>query len=104
MGRFYGYGHIYETGVFQGKRAMLSLTTGDPEEAYKKGGFNGDINSILRPIQRGMLEFVGFDALAPQIVYGPSHLSDEKRKAHLAAFAKRLIKIESEAVVDIGVY
>lgn len=104
MGRFYGYGHIYKTGVFQGKRAMLSLTTGGPEEAYKKGGFNGDINSILRPIQRGMLEFVGFDVLAPQIVYGPAHLSDEKRKAHLAAFAKRLIKIESEAVLDIGVY
>jgi putative NADPH-quinone reductase len=51
-----------------------------------------------------MLEFVGFDVLAPRIVYGPAHLSDDERKAHLAAFANRLKKIESEAVVEIGVY
>jgi NAD(P)H dehydrogenase (quinone) len=43
MGRTYGYGAIYETGKFKGKRALLSLTTGGPEEAYRKGGFNGDI-------------------------------------------------------------
>ena len=30
MGRTYGGGHIYETGVFRGKRALLSLTTGGP--------------------------------------------------------------------------
>ena len=34
MGRIYGGGHIYETGVFKGKRAMLSLTTGGPAESY----------------------------------------------------------------------
>lgn len=28
MGRTYGGGRIYEKGVFQGKKAMLSLTTG----------------------------------------------------------------------------
>ena len=28
MGRAYGNGHIYETGKFKGKRALLSLTTG----------------------------------------------------------------------------
>jgi hypothetical protein len=30
MGRTYGGGHIDETGVFRGKRALLSLTTGGP--------------------------------------------------------------------------
>jgi hypothetical protein len=30
MGRSYGGGHIYETGVFRGKRALLSLTAGGP--------------------------------------------------------------------------
>jgi putative NADPH-quinone reductase len=47
MGRTYGYGHIYETGKFRGKRALLSLTTGGPPNAYRKGGFNGDIDAIL---------------------------------------------------------
>ena len=67
--RVYGRGRFYEKGLFRGKRALLSLTTGGSgEAAYQPGGFNGDINGVLRPIQRGMLEFVGFDVLKPQIV------------------------------------
>jgi NAD(P)H dehydrogenase (quinone) len=72
MGRTYGGDRLYGNGVFRGKRAMLALTTGGPAPAYAKGGVNGDIGAILRPVQRGMLQFVGFEVLAPQIVYGPS--------------------------------
>ena len=104
MGRTYGGGRIYETGVFRGKRAMLSLTTGGPEDAYQKGAFNGDIAAILRPIHRGMLQFVGFDVLEPQIVYGPVRLTDEERKQRLADYASRLQGIESEAPMDVGIY
>lgn len=104
MGRTYGGGRLYREGVFRGKRAMLSLTTGGPREAYVKGGFNGDIGAILRPIHRGMLQFVGFDVLAPQIVYGPVHLSPEQRGQALADYAARLRAIGAEAPIDIGVY
>ena len=104
MGRIYGGDRIYETGVFRGKRALLSLTTGGPEEAYRKGAFNGDIAAILRPIHRGMLQFVGFDILAPQIVYGPIRLTDEQRKQHLASYAIRLHKIARESPIDVGTY
>ena len=79
MVRIDGMGRIYETGVFKGKRAMLSLTTGGPEETYRKGGFNGDIAAILRPIQRGILQFVGFSVLEPDVVFGPAHLSEAQR-------------------------
>jgi hypothetical protein len=54
MGRTYGGERFYENGVFKGKRALLSVTTGGPEAVYQKGGWNGDIQAILRPIQRGM--------------------------------------------------
>lgn len=53
MGKTYGLGKVYTDGFFSGKRAMLSLTTGGPEEAYLPGGFNGDMMGILRPIHRG---------------------------------------------------
>jgi NAD(P)H dehydrogenase (quinone) len=104
MGRTYGYGAIYETGKFKGKRALLSLTTGGPEEAYRTGGFNGDIASILRPIQRGVLQFLGFDVLAPQIHYGPVRASDEQREHWLAEYANRLGAIASEAPIEVGTY
>jgi NAD(P)H dehydrogenase (quinone) len=104
MGRTYGYGNIYDTGKFRGKRAMLSLTTGGPEGAYTKGAFNGDIHAILRPIQRGILQFVGFDVLAPQIHYAPVRVEDELRKGWLDQWEKRLLQIGEESPIEVGIY
>ena len=104
MGRTYGGGRIYETGTFRGRRAMLSLTTGGPQPAYQPGGFNGDINGVLRPIQRGMLEFVGFDVLKPQIVHGPAQVTEAEREAHLAAWRERLTQIAQEEPIAVGQY
>ncbi len=104
MSRTYGYGNIYQTGKFRGKRALLSLTTGGPEAAYIKGGFNGDIDAVLRPIQRGILQFVGFDVLAPHIVYGPVRVDDATRQAWLAEWKNRLQEIAGESPIEVGVY
>ena len=104
MGRTYGGGRLYDAGVFKGKRALLSLTTGGPADAYTKDGFNGDIQGILRPIHRGMLEFVGFQVLAPQIVYAPVRMSDEQRNSELERFGRRLSQISEELPIAIGRY
>lgn len=104
MGRAYGGGRVYETGMFRGKRALLSLTTGGPEGAYAPDGFNGDLRAILRPIQRGMLAFTGFEVLAPQVHYGPVRVDPAQREAWLLAWARRLQAIESEVPIDIGRY
>ena len=104
MGRVYGNGHIYDTGKFKGKRALLSLTTGGPEAAYLKDGFNGDLDAILKPMQRGMLNFTGFSVLQPQVVYGPVRVDDAQRQAWLAQWAERLAAIGSEEVLDVGRY
>jgi len=104
MGRTYGGGRIYETGVCTGKRALLSLTTGGAEEHYRPGGFNGDMGGILRPIHRGMLQFVGFDVLAPQIVYGPAHMDDRQRAGELERYRRRLAHIADESPLQVGHY
>jgi len=102
MGRTYGGEKFYENGVFKGKRALLSLTTGGPEAVYQKGGWNGDIQAVLRPIQRGILRFTGWDVLAPNIVYAPVRLSNEERQACLKSWAARLRSIEGEKPIDVG--
>jgi NAD(P)H dehydrogenase (quinone) len=104
MGRTYGGDRFYENGVFKGKRAMLSLTTGGPEAAYKKGGWNGDIHSVLRPVERGILRFTGWDVLAPNIVYAPVRVTWDERCAALAAWAGRLRAIGAEQPVEVGGY
>ena len=104
MGRTYGGDRFYENGVFKGKRAMLSVTTGGPAEAYQAGGFNGDIHAVLRPIHRGMLRFTGWEVLSPNIVYGPVRLSEEERLASLNVWAARLLAVEKEQPIDVGEY
>jgi len=104
MGRVYGGGRVYDTGSFKGKRALLSLTTGGPAGAYTKEGFNGDIHGILKPIHRGMLEFVGFAVLAPQIVYAPVRMSNEERGRELEKLRERLTAISGELPMTIGRY
>jgi NAD(P)H dehydrogenase (quinone) len=102
IGRVYGGGKWYDNGVFQGKKAMLSLTTGGGEgveRTYSDIGLNGNIHHILFPINHGILRFVGFDVLPPFIAWGVSRASDEKRKADLEAYKQRLLSIlETEPI------
>lgn len=104
MGRTYGGERFYENGVFKGKRALLSVTTGGPEAAYQKGGWNGDIHAILRPIQRGILRFTGWEVLAPHIVFAPVRAPVEERQAWLSNWSARLRTIESEPPFEVGEY
>lgn len=104
MGRTYGGDRFYENGVFKGKRAVLSLTTGGPEAAYKKGGWNGDIHAVIRPVERGILRFTGWDVLTANIVYAPVRVTVDERRAALSAWAGRLRSIGSERPVDVGEY
>lgn len=104
MGRTYGGGRIYQTGVFKGKRALLSLTTGGPREAYAPDGFNGDLDAILRPIQRGVLEFTGFSVLRPQVHWQPVRVEQGVREAWLADWADRLRGIGDEPPITVGRY
>jgi NAD(P)H dehydrogenase (quinone) len=86
----YGYGRFYENGVFRGKRAMLSLTTGGPESSYIEGGMSGEMSMLLYPIQHGMLHFVGMDVVPPFVAYGPARLSQEQREAKLLRYRRHL--------------
>jgi NAD(P)H dehydrogenase (quinone) len=90
--------------VFRGKRALLSLKTGGGNSHYEKGGWNGDIHSILRPIQRGILQFTGFSVLSPHIVDGPAHRDLAGRMKELERYAARLQQIEQEEPYDVGHY
>ena len=104
MGRFYGEGRLYEQGVFKNKKALLSLTTGGREEAYRKDGLQGDIHNILKPIHRGMLRFTGFQVLHPQIIYGPARQSPTTRDQEFHQWSHRLLNVFNETPVDIGTY
>ena len=89
-GLTYGGGRWYSNGVFKGKRAMLSLTTGGGPSIYSPRGLNGDIDTLLFPIQHGMLYFVGFGVLPPFVAWAVARSSQHEREEYLRAYARRL--------------
>lgn len=101
-GRVYGHEYMYEKGRFRDTRAMLSFTTGGPDHAYQDGGSQGDIQSIIKPIHRGILEFVGYGVLNPHVVFAPVRKTDEERQAELDSYAARLKAISKEKTLLVG--
>lgn len=104
MGTAYGNGQIYETGVYTGKKAMLSLTIGGQKDDYLKTGSHGDMDNMLKPLHRGILQFTGFSVLEPQIVYGPARQTAAERAGALEEWVARLKQIHEETTIDITNY
>jgi NAD(P)H dehydrogenase (quinone) len=71
---------LFETAALRGRRAVVLTTTGGPAAAFAPDGVFGGIDEFLFPINRGVLEFVGYDALEPIVTFGPAHLDDAARR------------------------
>lgn len=91
----------YDQGVFRGKRAMCSVTTGAPGIAFGPGARGGDIEVLLWPVQYS-LYYMGFSVLPPFLAFGiqghgygnedPTKYS-EKLDRYLSDWAERLNSI-----------
>lgn len=91
MGLTYGAGKgVYGNGIFKDKISFLTFTTGGPEVAYGNTGKNGNLNTILYPIQHGMLYFVGMTVLPPFICFSPARIGDEERQKELERYKQYL--------------
>jgi NAD(P)H dehydrogenase (quinone) len=97
VGRAYGGGRRFTTGVFAGKRAMCAITVGGSSAEYAECGFYRSMDSVLFPIHRGILGFVGFTVLEPFVVFGPQRMRHEERVAELARYRERVLHLASGA-------
>lgn len=77
----------------------MSLTTGGPPNIYGPWGLDGNLDSLLYPINHGILHFVGFDVLRPFVAYAPDRVTREEREEALIAFRSHLLTIESAAPI-----
>jgi len=93
VGRSYGGGHWFDTGLHRGKQALCSLTVGGPKAMYEAGGLYAPIDQILYPLHHGVLGFTGFTVLRPFVVYGPNRMSHGERREQLAQYRSRLVSL-----------
>ncbi|XP_037644865.1 NAD(P)H dehydrogenase [quinone] 1-like [Sebastes umbrosus] len=100
LGYAYSNEKRYSRGIFKDKKAMLSFTTGSQESMFSANGINGDMNVTLWPLQNGILHYCGFQVLAPQIFWAPSHVSSEARNTMLEGWRKRLQGLMGEKTLS----
>jgi len=94
--RFYDLRHRYATGVLKGRRGILSVTTGGTPERFSEEGIFGEIDQYLRPMQFGMIEYLGMTALDPFVTYAASRVSREELTLQLDTWERRLLAIAAE--------
>ncbi|HEL3159571.1 TPA: NAD(P)H-dependent oxidoreductase [Stenotrophomonas maltophilia] len=86
-GPMYNSRHRHERGVMQGKRALLSVTTGSSARACAVDGREGDTRLLLWPLMYS-LRYVGFEVMEPFVVHGVrSGLPADRVQAHDKALA-----------------
>ncbi|EMT5435046.1 NAD(P)H-dependent oxidoreductase [Stenotrophomonas maltophilia] len=86
-GPMYNSRHRHERGVMQGKRALLSVTTGSSARACAVDGREGDTRLLLWPLMYS-LRYVGFEVMEPFVVHGVrSGLPADRVQAHDKAMA-----------------
>jgi NAD(P)H dehydrogenase (quinone) len=84
--------HSFETGLLQGKKAMLSMTVGARPDYYLQAP-QRDLMRVLEPIHYGYFAYCGMEVLPPFIAYGPGEMSEPERQATLKAYGQHLQKL-----------
>jgi NAD(P)H dehydrogenase (quinone) len=100
MGVAWDGGKIYETGLMRGKKAMLCVTVGGPEDFFRPDGkHRATVQQLLHPVQHGTLAFCGFDVLEPYIVVNSLGKSKQDIEAILSEY-----QFKAEHIIDSPSY
>lgn len=93
----YGFAYVdgrrFDTGLFRGCRAMVSVTTGGTPERFSEHGVYGPIEPLLLPVQKLALQYMGFEVAAPYVAYGVPRTDFEIRQSHIAAFSRAALEL-----------
>ena len=99
----------YDNGLYNGKRAIVSVTTGAPASTFAYNGRSGDIDLLLWPTHFS-LAYVGYTVLEPFKAFGVEgvlrYSADEVVRERLAGYARDwqalLDAVESRATIPFN--
>lgn len=80
----YADGQRFTTGWFQGRHALVGLTTGGTAERFSADGVYGPIETLLYPHRRTMLEYLGLTVHPTFVAYAAPRVTDAQRKQYLS--------------------
>lgn len=86
----YADGTRFDTGLFRGRRSLLSVTTGGTPRRFSNDGEYGPIEQVLYSTQHLFLAYMGYDLATPQVSYGVAREDDAARDGMIEALRARV--------------
>jgi NAD(P)H dehydrogenase (quinone) len=93
-GLCYGGKRFYDQGGLKGKKGLLAFTLGGREHMFGKDKIHGEIQTMLRPLMRGSMAYVGLSVLPPFIGWHVPYISDEDRHSLLEQYQTYLTNLD----------
>lgn len=101
----YGFAYLdgqrFETGMFRGRRALISVTTGGTPARFAPDGVYGEIDRVLWPVERLTLEYMGYVVEPRFVAYAAPRVEAAERAGYLAAWVERVLTAAAQPVVRV---
>ncbi|MBB1518716.1 NAD(P)H-dependent oxidoreductase [Aquipseudomonas guryensis] len=92
----YGGLRFYDRGGLAGKRALLSFSLGGQAHMFAdEDAVHGDLEPMLRPLQRGTLAYTGLSVLPPFAAYHVPYVSADSREEILEQYRDYLRRLDT---------
>jgi NAD(P)H dehydrogenase (quinone) len=95
-------GRRFTSGLFKGRRAIMSVTTGGTPRRFRSEDVYGSVEQVLWPVRRLALEYMGYDVEEPFVSYAAPRVGDAERTAYLAAWCERVVETASKPVTSVS--
>jgi NAD(P)H dehydrogenase (quinone) len=93
-GLCYGGKRFYDQGGLKGKKGLLAFTLGGREHMFGEDKIHGEMQTMLRPLLRGSMAYVGLKVLPPFIGWHVPYISDEDRQSLLKEYREYLTNLD----------
>ncbi len=90
----YGGKRFYDQGGLKGKKGLLAFTLGGREHMFGEDKIHGEMQTMLRPLLRGSMAYVGLSVLPPFIGWHVPYISDEERQSLLKQYREYLTNLD----------
>lgn len=91
----YADGKRYEHGYFLGRRALIGVTTGGPAARFVPGAY-GEIDQVLHPLRRCVLEYLGLEVLPTFAAYASPRVDVAARAEYLEQWQRAALDAISD--------
>ncbi|MBK8176566.1 MAG: NAD(P)H-dependent oxidoreductase [Rhodospirillales bacterium] len=93
-GLTYGGKRFYDRGGLAGKKGTIAMSLGGRAHMFGRDAIHGELETMLRPLLRGTLYYVGLEVLPPFYAYHVPYISDAARREILVSYREHLLALD----------